>query len=304
MKNLYLILNGKSASRDDVREAIREVRQAGLSVDVRVTWESGDAQRYTAEAAVAGDGFVVVAGGGDGTVNEVLNGLVNAGKRVPLAILPLGTANDFATSAGIPLHNPKDALMLAACGQPSPIDVGVMNGRYFLNVASGGFGAEVTEQTPARLKNLIGGGAYALTAAVLAMTGHPYHGRLITDEHTFEGSMVMMAVGNGRQAGGGAQLTPQASIDDGLLDVMVVPDHDHERMGHLLADLLQLKHGRSDHFHYLRVPKLRVESSDTLQFNLDGEPVRGLIFDFSILRRAIDFVFPVSSPLLMQSHSV
>lgn len=300
MKSLHLILNGKSAARQDVRDAVRAVRGAGISVDVHVTWEGGDAQRFAKEVASSREG-VIVAGGGDGTVNEVLNGLLDSGIRVPLAILPLGTANDFATSAGISTTSPEESLLLAAQGAAAPIDVGLANGRHFLNVASGGFGAEVTERTPVQLKNLIGGGAYALTAAVMAMTGHPYRGKLVTPERTYEGRMVMMAVGNGRQAGGGALLTPHACIDDGLLDVMIVPDHDHDRVGHLLADLIQLKHGQSDHFHYLRVRSLRVESIDTLQFNLDGEPVRGNEFNFSVLPKAIDFVFPENSPLMTAS---
>jgi len=296
MKKIHLILNGKSAGRSDVRDAVNKLRGSGVEVAVHVTWEGGDAGRY-AQLAVASGPAVVVAGGGDGTVNEVLNGIMATGQRATLAILPLGTANDFATSAAVPLVNPFDALLLAAHGAARPMDVGLVNGRHFLNVASGGFGAEVTEHTSERLKHAIGGGAYALSAAVMALSEHPYTGRLVTPEHVFEGAMVMMAVGNGRQAGGGALLTPRACIDDGLFDVMLVPHHETNRMGHLLADLLQLKHGESEHFHYFRTPSLRVESEQMLQFNLDGEPLRAMAFDFSVVPQAIDFVFPEQSPL-------
>ena len=297
MQKIHLILNGKSASRPDVREAVHQVRSSGVEVDVYVTWEGGDAGRFAQKAVACGSG-VVVAGGGDGTVNEVLNGLMASGQHATLAILPLGTANDFATSAAVPVASPLDALLLAAHGRATPMDVGLVNGRHIMNVASGGFGAEVTEQTSEHLKHLIGGGAYALSAAVMALSEHPYSGRLITPEQVFEGSMVMMAVGNGRQAGGGALLTPQACIDDGLFDVMVVPHHDKNRLGHLLSDLLQLKHGQSEHFRYFRTGSVRVESQQQLQFNLDGEPLRGTAFDFSVVPRAIDFVFPDHSPLL------
>lgn len=299
MNPLWLILNGKSAGRPQVRAAVQAARDRGIDVSVHVTWEGGDAARFAADATRgAPPGRRVVAGGGDGTVNEVLNGLLAAPQRLPLAVLPLGTANDFATSAGVPVQDLAAALVLAAEGPVQAVDVGRVNERLFLNVASGGFGAEVTEHTPPRLKNLLGGGAYALTAALLAVTGHPYRGRLEADGQVHEGAMTLMAVGNGRQAGGGALLTPQAHIDDGLLDVLVVPDAGHDRVGHLLADLAQLKHGSSPHFRYLRAASLRVDSDDPLQFNLDGEPLRGTQFRFDLLPGALDLVLPGNSPLL------
>ena len=302
MNPLWLILNGKSAGRPEVRDAVRAVRDRGVRVDVHVTWEAGDAARFATQAAARVEpGLTVVAGGGDGTVNEVLNGLLAAPHRPPLAVLPLGTANDFATSAGVPVADLAAALRLAAEGQPHPVDVGRVNDRLFLNVASGGFGAEMTERTPLRLKQMLGGGAYALTAALMAVTGHAYRGRLSADGLVHEGAMTLMAVGNGRQAGGGALLTPQAHIDDGLLDVMVVPDAPHDRVVHLLADLAQLKHGASPHFRYLRTAALEVDSEDDLQFNLDGEPLRGRSFRFDLLPGAVELVLPPDSALLKRN---
>ena len=130
-RTLTLILNGKSASRDDIRAAVTRLRAEGPSIDVFVTWEAGHAARFARELGGIGNS-VIVAGGGDGTVNEVLGGLMAAPAPATMAILPLGTANDFATSAGIPIGDPYAALRLAATGASVPVDVGVMNGRYFL----------------------------------------------------------------------------------------------------------------------------------------------------------------------------
>lgn len=299
MRKICLILNGKAASHDSLRRAVGCLRNEGATIEVHVTWEAGDAFRFAAAAADEPN-QVVVAGGGDGTVNEVANGLMSVGSpQAILGVLPYGTANDFATGAGIPLNDPYAAIHLAATTDPVAIDLGCMNGRYFVNVASGGFGAEVTARTPLQLKNLLGGGAYGLTALVMAMHARPYRGTVSIDGGpATHGSMVMMAVGNARLAGGGAHMTPFATIDDGLLDVMIVPSHDSERFAHLLADLIELKEHGGEHYRYIRARTLALESEDTLQFNLDGEPVCGKSFEFSIAPSALNFAAPRGSPLL------
>jgi len=164
-----LILNGKKADRLDVRAAVANLRGAGHDLEVRVTWERGDAARMVAEAAV--DGVPrVIAGGGDGSINEAATGLLAlpADQRPALGILPLGTANDFATACGIPAE-PAAALQLALTGEPAGIDAGRCNDGIFVNVASGGFGAEITADTPVALKNFLGGGAYTLMGLLKAI---------------------------------------------------------------------------------------------------------------------------------------
>jgi lipid kinase YegS len=168
-----LILNGKKADRPDVRAAVAAIRAAGHPLEVRVTWERGDAARLVAEAVA--DGVTrVIAGGGDGSVNEVAAGLVaiEPARRPDLGILPLGTANDFATACGIP-SDPVAALQLAVEGRAVPADVGRCNEAVFVNVASGGFGAEITADTPVALKNFLGGGAYTLMGLLKAAMAVP-----------------------------------------------------------------------------------------------------------------------------------
>ena len=298
MKKIRLVLNGKASDNFELRQAVSALRSEGHQIDVRVTWEAGDATRYALDVA-SDDQTIVLAGGGDGTVNEVLNGLLQADNlQATLGIIPFGTANDFATSAGIPIGNPLAALRLALSEPPIPIDAIRMNDRYFLNVASGGFGAEVTSSTSSNLKKIIGGAAYSLTALVMAMHARPYRGKLITPDKTIVGEMVMMAIGNGRQAGGGANMTPHAYVNDGLMDLMVVPFHEKDRFAHLIMELAELKEQGGEHFHYLRLNECRIESEGDLQFNLDGEPAMGRTFDFKVLPEAVKFVMPAGSPLL------
>lgn len=156
-----LIINGKGAGDELVRAAVQKLRDAGDILHVRVTWEGGDAARYVKEALQLGVG-TLIAGGGDGTINEVAAALAQmpAGQRPVLGILPLGTANDFATACNIPLV-PEQALNLAIKGRAVPIDLACVNGeRYFINMATGGFGTRITTETPEKLKAALGGVSY------------------------------------------------------------------------------------------------------------------------------------------------
>src|SRR5712664_309460 len=144
-RRVQLILNGKVAANDALRTAVVGQREVGHRIEVRVTWEKGDAQRFASDA---GEVDLLIAAGGDGTLNEVVHGLMDLAMdaRPALGVVPLGTANDFATGCGIQ-RDPENALALCMEGEALPIDVGKANDRWFLNVASVGFGAEVTATT-------------------------------------------------------------------------------------------------------------------------------------------------------------
>src|SRR5215510_14976685 len=219
-KRVHLILNGKVAENDALRAAVARHRAAGHRIEVRVTWEAGDAKRFVSEA---GEVDLLIAAGGDGTLNEVVHGLMDLSKaeRPALGIVPLGSANDFANGCGIP-RDPKKALALCMKGQAAPIDVGKANDHWFINAASSGFGAEVTATTSPELKRLLGPAAYTVMGAILAINFHHYEGKLILPDRELTRSGPVAIVGNGRQTGGGLQVAPRACIDDGLLDVLVV----------------------------------------------------------------------------------
>ncbi len=171
---MHVIANGKVAGDPRLREAVRVVRERGHPVRVGVTWEAGDAGRFVRDAAASGvEG--VIAAGGDGTINEVVAGLVDLARSRPippnaalprlpaLGIVPLGTANDFARGCGLPTDDLTAALLSAAEGVAVPIDVGRVNGHTFINVATGGFGTQVTVDTPPEVKRLLGRVAYLVS---------------------------------------------------------------------------------------------------------------------------------------------
>ncbi|RTR03903.1 lipid kinase YegS [Halomonas nitroreducens] len=293
-----LILNGKTAQVPVVREAVFACRDAGLALEVWVTWEAGDATRLAEWAGQAGVDRVV-AGGGDGTVNEVANGLMRLpqGRRPALGILPLGSANDLATALGLPLEA-DEALRMALQEAARPIDVPRLDGRHFLNMATGGFGAEVTSSTPKSLKRLLGGGAYSLIGALKAWQYHPYPGVLRWADGDRQASLFVLAMGNGTRSGGGQRLTPQARIDDGLLDVLILRDfrslHDMWRM----RQELESRPAQGDFVETLRTPWLSFEGQRSLPLTLDGEPLKRQGFRVEVDPAALDLVVPADCPLL------
>jgi len=297
MRSIQLILNGKSAGRADVRAAVHAIRAKGHPVSVQVTWEAGDAARFACDAAQQ-NVDVVVAGGGDGTVNEVVSALcqVDPVSLTALGVLPLGTANDFAHGCGIPCDDPAAALQLCATGTARNIDVGVCNGRHFVNVASGGFGAEVTATTPPKMKQALGGAAYSLMGLITALKLTPYRGTLSSPAGTFAGEMLLLAVCNGRQAGGGYVVGPQARLDDGLLDVLVVPNVSVDAWGQVLHDLLNLDQQPGERVQYWQVPSLEITAERPLYINLDGEPLLDSHFQFQVLPKRLSAILPPALP--------
>ena len=297
-----LILNGKKADRPDVREAVQAVRSAGHQLEVRVTWERGDAVRFVAEASREGVPRVI-AGGGDGSVNEAANALmaVDAASRPALGILPLGTANDFATACRIPM-DPFAALLLAATGDPRPIDLGRCNDAFFVNVASGGFGAAVTAETPVELKNFLGGGAYTIMGLVKAVNFQPYACSIRTPAGETTGSVVVGAICNGRQAGGGQPLAPDAVLDDGLLDIVFLRPFPASAAAQVAAEIVA---NRGDGRYAVRMREAWVEVSApaAIPVNLDGEPANGTRLRFSCVPGCLRVVLPADCPCLTASSS-
>src|SRR5581483_626243 len=182
-KHIALILHGSRASRPDVRHLVKWVTDKGHYVETHVTFAPGDAAAFAGDAARRGVD-VVAAAGGDGTVNEVVNGL--DGYDVPLGVIPVGTANDFARQVGIPA-DADHAMDVILQRKPKRLDTASLNGRRFLNVSTGGIGAEATAETPADAKETLGSMAYAITGIRKFAELSPYHGRFTGPNFEYEG---------------------------------------------------------------------------------------------------------------------
>ena len=306
-----LILNGKSAGDDAVREAVQALRDAGVALDVRVTWEGGDAERYVAEAIADGVG-TIIAGGGDGTLSEVVTTLAHRGEAADalpvLGLLPLGTANDFATAAGICVA-PDVALRLVRDTPAAAIDLLKLqaNGdtHWVANLASGGFGTEVTTDTHEGLKKWLGGLAYVLTGLSRLGRIEPLRARLHGPDFEWEGEFIALAFGNGRQAGGGQALCPDALIDDGLLDVTIVPPLEGELLTTFGTAMTEGKLAALDDVAVRRqLQWIEIDAADALTLNLDGEPVEAGHFRIDCVPKRLRMQLPADCPLLANPVTV
>jgi lipid kinase YegS len=287
-----LVLHKKSCTRPEVKAAVKHVEQSGIDVNVYIPWSRKHLRRFVRQAIKDGTRRIV-AGGGDGTLSAVVNAVITGdiSPKASLGILPLGTANDFAKGAGIDAKDLIGALELACTGGPTKIDVGRMNDRYSINVASAGFGAEVTATTPQEMKKFLGGMAYSIVGFVKAFQLEPYEGRLILPDGVVkEGSTLIMAVGNSRFAGGGYEVAPQASLIDGLLDIAVVSGLHSNNLGRIVEELGDPMNPRNEHLLYRQISSFTIETEKPLHVNLDGEPIQGTHFEFRCIPEALSVV--------------
>lgn len=292
-RKALLILHGKQALNEEVRTAVEEKREQGWELAVRLTWEAGDAQRLVQEALAAG--FTrLIAGGGDGTLRDIAEALAAQADQASLVLLPLGTANDFARAAGVSLV-PREALALLDV-PAQPIDLGEVGGQVFLNMATGGFGSQVTANTSEDLKKMLGGAAYLFTGLSRFSELHAAYGELQGPDFHWHGQLLALGIGNGRQAGGGHELCPQALVNDGLLDISILPAP-QDVVG-TLKDLLVDGWGIDNMFVRARLPWVEIKVSEGLYINLDGEPLEGDSLRFSARPAALRVHLPEDSPLL------
>lgn len=296
---IHIILNGKKAGYESVRSAISTLREEQDDISVRVTYEYGDVERFVKEAVRDGVKRLIV-GGGDGSVNEIVDAMAKLPRdeRPELAILPLGTANDFATACQIPMES-LEALRFAVSGSTVSIDIAKANDRHFVNMATIGFGAQVTAETPVELKNFLGGGAYTLTGVLQAFNFVPYKGKIKTPDFESDKTGVVAAVCNGRQAGGGQVLAPKALINDGLLDVVIISKVPLIDMP-VFFDEIKNPSSQGRYVKYFKTPWIEGESEKIIPVNLDGEPYKNKKIRFEIVPNAIDLILPEHCPLLTQ----
>ena len=281
-------------SRRHLREAASWLHSQGWQADWAFTRSSGDATAMAARAAQQGRSLVVVCGG-DGTLNETVNGL--AGSETALAVIPAGTANVWAKEVGIP-RQPIAALEVTVGGQARRMDLGRASappgegGRYFFLMAGLGLDGGIAASLPLNIKRYLGATTYAIMAAGQSLRYRGQRVRLIVDGEPLETRLLMMVVGNTRHYAGITQVTPRAYADDGLLDVCIFQGrHTLDIILHTLRVAAQA-HLRASPVLYRRVRRLEVHSETPLPVQLDGDFYAGYPTVFEVVPAALTVMVP------------
>lgn len=295
MKNPLVILNPAAHSEKAGRLAER-IREVAADAEIRLSTMPGDAERLAAEAV--SEGFeTIVAAGGDGTVNEVVNGLVASGrKNVRLGILPVGTMNVFAVELGIPLNSLRKAWDVVLTGHTLRIDLPRCDagetGRCFVQLAGVGLDAEVVRRTSRESKNALGPLSYLLSLAQIAGEKPPLV--TLTDGEGRERSGSFVLLGNGRYYGGPFRVFRRGSPVDGLLDVLVFRNQSPWDLLRYLHAIAIGQHADLPDVEYFQTLSLEVRSGGEVPFELDGEMAGFLPANFSVLREGLE-VFTAAS---------
>jgi diacylglycerol kinase (ATP) len=276
VKDTVVILNpaarGTRANR--LRAQVETLTRGSI---LCATSRAGEAESL-ARHAVA-EGFAkIVAAGGDGTINEIVNGI--AGKDVALGLLPVGTMNVFATELGLPANDLSRCWEIIQDNETRPIDLPSANGKYFVQLAGVGLDAQVVKETSEAFKRSFGPLSYLISAAQIAARTPPQLCIESENAVTDEGSFVL--VGNGRFYGGRLPFFKQALLDDGLLDVVVFKRLNYIEIIRYLQNVIFTAQISSPEVEYFQTRRLRVSSQETVPVEIDGELVGTCPVEFQI----------------------
>jgi len=291
-RHLMAIFNSHSGGgeyRRDLPLILDSLRGLGYDVEERETAGVGDATRFAREAVQQGLDLVCAIGG-DGTVNETINGL--AGAEVPLAIVPTGTVNVLAMELGIPLE-PPDAVKLLEVGTVSWIDLGLAGDRYFGLMAGVGMDAAVVASLNPVLKKAFKEAAFAVQGLANYLTKEEPLIRVTTAERTVEGYFAVF--GNSSNYGGGFGITPLADMRDGLLDVCVLKDKSFlSTIWYWSAALINahIKHPKVEYFRTEAAEIVTVEEGKEVLVQTDGEMAGKLPLTCRVVPRSLHVVVP------------
>ncbi len=277
MKSLCLIVNPNAGTRQARRflpEIISVFNRAGYLCSVYITEKRDDAAVFT--RANAGGMDLIVACGGDGTLNEVISGLLLGGHRTPLGYIPCGSTNDFANGLGLPVA-PLIAAEKIVSGRPCMLDVGLFApDRYFSYTASFGAFTSVSWSTSQNAKNLLGHTAYVLEGIRSLADIHPIHMRITADGQIYEEDYIFGAVCNSTSLGGVLKLeNSDVHMSDGLFETLLIPFPADLLALNRILNALRIRHYDDDSLQFLRASSFLFEGGPDVTWTLDGEAAGG-----------------------------
>lgn len=252
---------------------IRKFQQAGFIVGIYRSMGKGGMAEYISAHITNDNTDLLVISGGDGSVNEVVNAMMKKQLTIPLGLLPFGTANDFSTLLGMPqeIDAACDAILQM---NVKPVDVGLVNDNYFINVCSAGLFTSVSHTVDVNLKNRFGKMAYYVKGLEQLQSYQPMHLAFETQDGLIEEEVSLFLIFNGKSAGGFDRLAKYALIDDGLLELVIIKAVAVHEILPLFIKVLQGDHLQDSNVHYMQVPSVSVTclNEKCVISDIDGEP--------------------------------
>ncbi|HEV3147127.1 MAG TPA: diacylglycerol kinase family protein [Chthoniobacterales bacterium] len=288
-----IIVNPIAGSIKDLEVLLKKLRRLRPG-ELHLTHKSGDAETFARKAIRAGCDYVIAAGG-DGTLNEVVNGIASPrrAREICVGVVPLGTGNDFARSLGLPATLEENIDILRS-RQTAPVDLVRVRSdrtRYFVNVSTGGFSGLVNEKLTPKIKRAWGPLAYVRSAAAALPDLHAYRTTIVLDGmERLSIDLYNVIIANGRFVAAGLPIAPNADPSDGLLDLVLIPKLPKPEMALLATEMVLGKHLSSNALIFRRAKKISVRSRPGMWFNVDGEAVGNEPAVFQVVRRALNFV--------------
>ncbi|OEH53349.1 lipid kinase [Oceanobacillus sp. E9] len=294
MKKARIIYNptsGREAIKRALPNILEKLEVAGFETSTHATTCEGDATE-AAKIAVERRYDLVIAAGGDGTINEVINGLAEQEHRPQLGIIPAGTTNDFARA----LHIPRDidkAVDIIIEGNTMELDIGRVNDdHYFINIAGGGKLTELTYEVPSKLKTLLGQLAYYIKGIEMLPFLKATRVKIEYDDQVLEDDIMLFLISNTNSVGGFEKLAPDAKLNDGYFDLLILKKTNLAEFIQIATLALRGDHFRSKNIIYTQAKHIKISNEEKMQLNIDGEYGGLLPGEFLNLRQHIEFYVP------------
>lgn len=294
MKRARIIYNptsGRELFKKHLPGVLEALEIAGYETSCHATTGEGDAIN-AAKKAVENKFDIIIAAGGDGTLNEVVAGVSEFENRPKIGVIPMGTTNDFARAVHIPrdIHR---AVEIIIKGDTIPVDVGKVNDRYFINIAGGGRITELTYDVPSKLKTMLGQLAYYLKGIEMLPSINATKVRIEYDGEVFEDEAMMFLVGLTNSVGGFEKLAPNSSINDGKFSLLILKKVNIAEFIRLATLAIRGEHLGDPHVIYKKATNIKVTSDDKVLLNLDGEYGGTIPATFHNLYRHIEVFVPI-----------
>lgn len=293
MKKARVIYNptaGRENFKNELPMVLNQLELAGYESSTHATTGDGDASK-AATYAVKRKFDLVVAVGGDGTINEVINGIAKQSYRPKVGIIPAGTTNDFARALEIP-RNIKSAVDIITSGHSMAIDIGQVNDQHFINIAGGGDLTELTYEVPSKLKTMLGQLAYYMKGMEMLPFIKPMRAKIEYDDEIFEDEIMLFLVANTNSVGGFEKLAPDAKFDDGYFDLLILRKTNLAEFIRIAGAALRGAHLEDKNVIYTQAKHIRVTPESRMQLNIDGEYGGLLPGEFINLKQHIEFLVP------------